>query len=40
MNANGIANNVVVDGKYITQAEVHWNGTVRGYRRGVSTELI
>ena len=26
----GIANNVVVDGKYITQPAIYWNGTV-GY---------
>lgn len=25
----GIANNVVVDGKYITQPYIYWNGTVR-----------
>lgn len=29
MNA-GIANNVVVDGTYITQPFIYWNGTVRG----------
>jgi hypothetical protein len=27
--ANGIANNVVIDGSYITQPYVYWNGTVR-----------
>ena len=25
----GIANNVVVDGEYITQPAIYWNGTVR-----------
>ena len=25
----GIANNVVVDGEYITQPYIYWNGTVR-----------
>lgn len=27
--ANGLANNVVIDGKYITQPYIYWNGTVR-----------
>jgi hypothetical protein len=26
--ANGIANNVVIDGSYITQPYIYWNGTV------------
>ena len=30
----GIANNVVVDGTYITQPFIYWNGTVRIDRRG------
>jgi hypothetical protein len=28
--ANGLANNVVIDGKYITQPYIYWNGTVSG----------
>jgi hypothetical protein len=27
--ANGLANNVVIDGEYITQPYIYWNGTVR-----------
>ena len=30
----GIANNVVVDGTYITQPFIYWNGTVRDDRHG------
>ena len=39
MNA-GIANNVVVDGEYITQPAIYWNGTVRNGRRGSLNELV
>jgi len=28
-SASGIANNVVIDGTYITQPYIYWNGTVR-----------
>jgi hypothetical protein len=40
MSANGIANNIVVDGTYITQPAIYWNGTVRDDRHGVPTELV
>lgn len=30
----GIANNVVVDGTYITQPAIYWNGTVCINRHG------
>lgn len=35
----GIANNVVVDGKYITQPYIYWNGTVRDHRHGSQSKL-
>jgi hypothetical protein len=35
----GIANNVVVDGKYITQPYIYWNGTVRDDTYGSLSKL-
>ena len=36
----GIANNVVVDGTYITQPAIYWNGTVRNDCHGWKSELV
>jgi len=36
----GIANNVVVDGTYITQPAIYWNGTVCDNRHGLVSVLI
>jgi hypothetical protein len=35
----GIANNVVVDGTYITQPFIYWNGTVRFDRHSLLLSL-
>lgn len=36
----GIANNVVIDGTYITQPAIYWNGTVRNDCHGWKSELV
>jgi hypothetical protein len=36
----GIANNVVVDGTYITQPAIYWNGTVRHDRHDSLNRLV
>jgi hypothetical protein len=39
MNA-GIANNVVIDGEYITQPAIYWNGTVCDHHHSLLIGLV